>query len=147
MPGYEWVSRHTWQSWRERYKKNAARLDEHIAAIVESQQSLKAVKTQYAYVKQLEPKPKRKRRTKKELAEAAAQDAQIAAGGSNLMVNSEGLGSESEGEWAIRVGSEATPNWGKRKRDDHTAAEAMKRMKRFYTIEIICIQANVDIAT
>ncbi|KAJ7601379.1 hypothetical protein DFH06DRAFT_1026243, partial [Mycena polygramma] len=25
--GYEWVTRHTWQSWRERYKKNASRLD------------------------------------------------------------------------------------------------------------------------
>ena len=22
MPGYEWVARHTWQSWRERYKNN-----------------------------------------------------------------------------------------------------------------------------
>ena len=34
-PGYAWVVRHTWQSWRERYKKNAQRLDKRIAVIVD----------------------------------------------------------------------------------------------------------------
>jgi hypothetical protein len=27
-PGYEWTLRHTWQSWRNRYKHHATRLDQ-----------------------------------------------------------------------------------------------------------------------
>jgi hypothetical protein len=39
--GYEWVTRHTWQSWRERYKNNAERLDRRIAEhVAESQLTL-----------------------------------------------------------------------------------------------------------
>lgn len=34
-PGFEWVQRHPWQSWRERYKKNQDRLDKLIEKIVE----------------------------------------------------------------------------------------------------------------
>jgi hypothetical protein len=30
LKGYEWVTRHTWQSWREHYKKNQAALDAKI---------------------------------------------------------------------------------------------------------------------
>jgi hypothetical protein len=30
LKGYEWVTRHTWQSWREYYKKNQAALDAKI---------------------------------------------------------------------------------------------------------------------
>lgn len=128
-PGYEWVSRHTWQSWRERYKKNAARLDGHIAALVGSQQSLKAIKAQYTYVGELGPKPKRKRRTKKEMAEAAAlAAAQKAASGTNMIANSEGF--EPEGDWAIRVGSDPAPQWTKRKRDGEPTGKATKRKKK-----------------
>lgn len=35
----KWALRHTWQSWRERYKKNKDRLDVHVAAIVKSAMS------------------------------------------------------------------------------------------------------------
>lgn len=31
---YNWTKRHTWQSWRERYKKNARRLDPMIVQFV-----------------------------------------------------------------------------------------------------------------
>ncbi|KAG6850837.1 hypothetical protein H0H93_008140, partial [Arthromyces matolae] len=61
-PDYAWVTRHTWQSWRERYKKNAARLDIVIAAIVERKKPAPGEKGQYGYVRQPEAKPKRSRK-------------------------------------------------------------------------------------
>ncbi|KIM85362.1 hypothetical protein PILCRDRAFT_778079 [Piloderma croceum F 1598] len=61
-PEYAWVSRHTWQSWRERYKKNATRLDTLIAAIVEKKKPAQGEKGQYGYVRQAEAKSKRGRR-------------------------------------------------------------------------------------
>ena len=63
-PEYAWVSRHTWQSWRERYKKNAARLDPIISGIVEQKKPLPGEKGQYGYVRQAEEKPKRTRKKK-----------------------------------------------------------------------------------
>lgn len=63
-PEYAWVSRHTWQSWRERYKKNATRLDTLIAAIVEQKKPMQGEKGQYGYVRQAEEKPKRTRKKK-----------------------------------------------------------------------------------
>jgi hypothetical protein len=57
-----WVSRHTWQSWRERYKKNATRIDALIATIVERKKPAQGEKGQYGYVRQAEAKPKRGRR-------------------------------------------------------------------------------------
>jgi hypothetical protein len=64
---YSWVSRHTWQSWRERYKKNSARLDPKIAEIVERNKPLPGDKGQYGYVRKPEEKVKK---TKKKSAEA-----------------------------------------------------------------------------
>lgn len=61
-PEYAWVTRHTWQSWRERYKKNAARLDNIIAAIVDQKKPAYGEKGQYGYVRKAEEKPKRARR-------------------------------------------------------------------------------------
>ncbi|KAI0735284.1 hypothetical protein C8Q76DRAFT_610690 [Earliella scabrosa] len=61
-PEYAWVSRHTWQSWRERYKKNATRLDAKIAQIVEQKKPAHGEKGQYGYVRKPEDKPKRVRR-------------------------------------------------------------------------------------
>lgn len=58
-PDYAWVGRHTWQSWRERYKKNATRLDALVAAIVEEKKPSQGEKGQYGYVRQPEEKPKR----------------------------------------------------------------------------------------
>ncbi|TFK76951.1 hypothetical protein BDN72DRAFT_884581 [Pluteus cervinus] len=65
-PEYAWVRRHTWQSWRERYKKNSARLDSLIATIVEQKKPIPGEKGQYGYVRQAEERPKRprKRRSK-----------------------------------------------------------------------------------
>lgn len=61
-PEYAWASRHTWQSWRERYKKNATRLDALIALIVEEKKPVQGEKGQYGYVRQAEEKPKRSRK-------------------------------------------------------------------------------------
>lgn len=60
------MRRHTWQSWRERYKKNATRLDALIASIVEQKKPIPGEKGQYGYVRQAEERPKRprKKRTK-----------------------------------------------------------------------------------
>ncbi|CAK5280146.1 unnamed protein product [Mycena citricolor] len=61
-PDYMWVTRHTWQSWRERYKKNSARLDTLIAAIVAQTKPTQGEKGQYGYVRQAEEKPKKPRK-------------------------------------------------------------------------------------
>ncbi|KAI0824274.1 hypothetical protein BC628DRAFT_1339733 [Trametes gibbosa] len=61
-PEYAWVTRHTWQSWRERYKKNATRLDTRIQEIVEQKKPAHGEKGQYGYVRKPEEKPKRTRR-------------------------------------------------------------------------------------
>lgn len=64
-PEYAWVNRHTWQSWRERYKKNSTRLDTLVAAIVEEKKPAHGEKGQYGYVRQAEEKPKRPRGRKR----------------------------------------------------------------------------------
>lgn len=61
-PEYAWVTRHTWQSWRERYKKNATRLDVRIAEIVDQKKPAHGEKGQYGYVRKPEEKPKRVRK-------------------------------------------------------------------------------------
>lgn len=71
-PEFAWVSRHTWQSWRERYKKNAARLDIRIAQIVEEKKPAMGEKGQYGYVRQPEVKPKRNRRKSRKADEEGA---------------------------------------------------------------------------
>lgn len=68
-PEYAWVSRHTWQSWRERYKKNATRLDLLIAEIVTRKKPVQGEKGQYGYVRQAEEKPKRSRKKRAKNAE------------------------------------------------------------------------------
>ncbi|KIP12596.1 hypothetical protein PHLGIDRAFT_262771 [Phlebiopsis gigantea 11061_1 CR5-6] len=65
-PDYAWVTRHTWQSWRERYKKNAARLDIKISEIVERNKPSLGEKGQYGYVRKPEEKAKRVKRKSRE---------------------------------------------------------------------------------
>lgn len=65
-PEYAWVTRHTWQSWRERYKKNSQRLDTMIQAIVEQKKPTLGEKGQYGYVRRPEEKPKRSRKRKED---------------------------------------------------------------------------------
>ncbi|KAH9946781.1 hypothetical protein B0H21DRAFT_692995 [Amylocystis lapponica] len=61
-PEYAWVTRHTWQSWRERYKKNSTRLDTKISEVVEQKKPAHGEKGQYGYVRRPEEKPKRTRK-------------------------------------------------------------------------------------
>jgi hypothetical protein len=65
-PEYAWVTRHTWQSWRERYKKNSQRLDTMIQAIVEQKKPTIGEKGQYGYVRKPEEKQKRSRKRKED---------------------------------------------------------------------------------
>ncbi|KAF8506938.1 hypothetical protein F5888DRAFT_1646551 [Russula emetica] len=65
-PEFAWVTRHTWQSWRERYKKNSQRLDTMIQAIVEQKKPTLGEKGQYGYVRKPEEKPKRSRKRKED---------------------------------------------------------------------------------
>ncbi|KAH9037943.1 hypothetical protein EDB84DRAFT_1587904 [Lactarius hengduanensis] len=65
-PEYTWVTRHTWQSWRERYKKNSQRLDTLIQAIVEQKKPSLGEKGQYGYVRKPEEKPKRSRKRRED---------------------------------------------------------------------------------
>lgn len=68
------MTRHTWQSWRERYKKNADRLDKHIQAIVELTKPSQGGQGQYGYVRQVEKvKRVRKKRPVKRQGSAEAE--------------------------------------------------------------------------
>jgi len=84
-PEYAWVTRHTWQSWRERYKKNSQRLDALIQAIVEQKKPTLGEKGQYGYVRKPEEKPKRSRKRKDDNSSAgpATEDDFLQAGPSH----------------------------------------------------------------
>jgi hypothetical protein len=87
-PEYAWVSRHTWQSWRERYKKNAERLDKVIGRIVEQKMPQRGEKGQYGYVRQPEERPRKGRKKKSK----AIDDPSTPDGCSNEIVNMLGGG-------------------------------------------------------
>jgi hypothetical protein len=158
-PEYAWVSRHTWQSWRERYKKNAVRLDTMIAQIVEQKKPIPGEQGQYGYVRQDEEKNKRPRRKRAKPAEQHLHKQEMIIGGINgngaevpVIVfdvspvdsgpsTSRALvrrspaeeeledGEDSE-EWAVRIGNEPPPNWGKRPASEESEAQnSRKRMK------------------
>ncbi|CDO72343.1 hypothetical protein BN946_scf184977.g40 [Trametes cinnabarina] len=76
-PEYAWVTRHTWQSWRERYKKNATRLDAKIAEIVEEKKPALGEKGQYGYVRKPEEKPKRTRKKTRNSSAANASTSDV----------------------------------------------------------------------
>lgn len=76
-PEYAWVTRHTWQSWRERYKKNSVRLDNLIAAIVEQKKPAHGEKGQYGYVRKVEERARRARKRRGKSAEEAFQTEKI----------------------------------------------------------------------
>ncbi|KDQ63777.1 hypothetical protein JAAARDRAFT_53966 [Jaapia argillacea MUCL 33604] len=101
-PDYGWVTRHTWQSWRERYKKNSTRLDFRIAAIVAQKKPVIGEKGQYGYVRAPEGKPKRPRKKPQPKLETP--------GPSNLNHNGIGGGLGEEEEWDVgAVGPELGP--------------------------------------
>jgi len=63
LPGYvNWPSRHTWQSWRERYKKNAVRLDGMISGIVQERSISSGETGQVNYIRKPESKPRKTRK-------------------------------------------------------------------------------------
>lgn len=158
-PEYAWVSRHTWQSWRERYKKNAVRLDTMIAQIVDQKKPAPGEQGQYGYVRQDEEKHKRPRKKRAKPAEQNLHKQEMIVGGINgngtevpvivfdaspvdpgpstsrtFVRNSpaeEELedGDDSE-EWPVRIGNEPPPNWGKRVASEESEAQnPPKRMK------------------
>nr|GAT47855.1 predicted protein [Mycena chlorophos] len=114
-PEYAWVQRHSWQSWRERYKKHAARLDQRIAAIVAEAQPAPNAKGQYGYVRQAEEKPKRRRKKKGSSPSDDEQPSSPVAGPSSPVQPRQG-DDEDESEWAVRVGTEPPPVWAGKKR-------------------------------
>ncbi|KIJ68276.1 hypothetical protein HYDPIDRAFT_106448 [Hydnomerulius pinastri MD-312] len=86
-PEYAWVTRHTWQSWRERYKKNSVRLDNMIAAIVDQKKPAHGEKGQYGYVRKAEDKPKRARKKRGKAAEESLHTEEQIIGGINGNMN------------------------------------------------------------
>ena len=82
------MQRHTWQSWRERYKKNADRLDIIISNIVSERQVTKGGRGQYGWVRKSEDKPKRKPRPRKANVSAAKDEAVEAESGGQAISQS-----------------------------------------------------------
>jgi hypothetical protein len=137
-PGYNWVNRHTWQSWRERYKKNSARLDVAIANIVSRRPVLPGEKGQYGYVRFIEEKGKKSKRQPKQEGPvplnlhsvssstlsirnpAPAPDnsmSLVPAAKGFAQPQSALLEESQEGSgWAIRIGDASPPAWGKKRR-------------------------------
>jgi len=126
--GYSWVNRHTWQSWRERYKKNSARLDVTIANIVSQRPVVPGEKGQYGYVRLVEERGKKPRKALKQgtptpfdlhSASIPAQSTpstiytQSTVGGTSRSVTLEE--SQEGSEWAIRIGDAPPPAWGKKR--------------------------------
>ncbi|KAF7320262.1 Myb-DNA-bind-2 domain-containing protein [Mycena kentingensis (nom. inval.)] len=125
-PGYAWVTRHSWQSWRERYKKHAPRFDDRIAKIVAETKPLPGEKGQLGYVRKKEPEEKPKRTRKKRTA------AEAEAGSSQTPPSSQPSADvDEEDEWAVRIGNDAPPAWAhaeaKRKASAEREAPVTKR--------------------
>ncbi|KAJ4486322.1 hypothetical protein J3R30DRAFT_3697829 [Lentinula aciculospora] len=148
-PEYGWVTRHTWQSWRERYKKNAVRLDKIVDNIVSTTKPNQGEKWQYGYVRQDEEKPKKKRKrpskheddqefvvgsssTGKESIhpDSAEQLTQAIAANPSLgqLAGILRLAPPENGrdEWRIRVGDDLPPTWAKSKGSDESEAKRAK---------------------
>ncbi|KIY72777.1 hypothetical protein CYLTODRAFT_6905 [Cylindrobasidium torrendii FP15055 ss-10] len=137
--GYNWVRRHTWQSWRERYKKNAERLDVTIAAIVAELKLEPGEKGQYGYVREKHPK-KRKPGVKDEQDEMALREELEALAAqrplsvpANIPFPPELMPTpipaasseprrEEEEDWPILIGNLKPPAWASGKR--HASIEA-----------------------
>jgi hypothetical protein len=154
-PEYAWVSRHTWQSWRERYKKNAVRLDGMISQIVVQKKPIHGEPGQYGYVRRDDETPKRPRKTRKPAEQHLHQQEMIIGGingntsGVPVTFNVSGTGpepstssafvrnspvevedAEDNQDWAVRIGNESPPIWGKRKASEESDSQnPFKRLK------------------
>ena len=122
------MSRHTWQSWRERYKKNSARLDVAIANIVSQRPVVPGEKGQYGYDRLVEERGKKPKKALKQgtptpfdlhSTPIPAQSTpstictQSTVGGTCRSVTLEE--SQEGSEWAIRIGDAPPPAWGKKR--------------------------------
>jgi len=133
-PGYEWVGRHTWQSWRERYKKNATRLDQHVAALVNLGQTGPMGKAQFGYFRISEGKQKsvRKRRRKSDKGEEPSNEASSsqysgtapATPQQNSELTQQPPPTPDDPEWKIKEGHAPAPTWAKR---DTTTGESLQK--------------------
>lgn len=139
---YSWVNRHTWQSWRERYKKNAERLDKRITHIVDERKPLVGEKGQYAFVRQAEEKPKRTRKKAAAAAAAVPDEGEMPLEGEFIPPampypmpapdpsSSHNLPEREEdetSEWAVRIGNDPPPAWAKRKAEEEEGEPPAKR--------------------
>ena len=116
------MSRHTWQSWRERYKKNSARLDVVIANIVSQRPVVPGEKGQYGYVRLVEERGKKPKKAPKQGTPAPLdlhgmstppQSTSIVVGNTSRTVMLEE--SQEGSDWAIRIGDAPPPAWGKKR--------------------------------
>ncbi|TDL28416.1 hypothetical protein BD410DRAFT_220818 [Rickenella mellea] len=130
-PGWTWVARHTWQSWRERYKKNAARLDQHIVEIVNLHQPPRGGKGQYGYIREREAKAPRKRNRKSRQSDANSSQVTEGEDPADMVDNVANDTMDSEAEWRVKVGEEPAPAWAKRKADDEAegSSDVAKRLR------------------
>ena len=112
------MKRHPWQSWRERYKKNSARLDQQIQAIVDSKRTIAPPdKSQFGIFRIQEHKPNKPSRKRKRGPGQDSTDPEASPAGPMPMVSVSGAAptvmSQSGEEWAIREGFGPTPSWAK----------------------------------
>lgn len=132
QPGYEWVKRHTWQSWRERYKKNAERLDRHIAAIVNAGQSNGSIpqgNPQFGYFKlnggrQTQRSRTSRKRKASQIGEGTIEPANANEEGPSDMQDAQ------DAEWAIREGSDPVPDWAKRNENSGESSQPSETMRQ-----------------
>lgn len=127
MPGFEWVVRHTWQSWRERYKKHYNRLDKHIAAIVSVNQVNEPPQpeSQYGLFKLTNSENSNPRRRQRVTNENKKTDERTEAG--PIASASGAVQNTQDSDWAIRVGNDPTPDWAGQASANGTIAERMNQ--------------------
>ncbi|KAG7099369.1 hypothetical protein E1B28_001225 [Marasmius oreades] len=134
VPGYAWVRRHTWQSWRERYKKHCNKLDRIIDEIVSETKPSIGDKGQYGYVRQDDELKTRKKR-KRSAATSPESHQEFVVGMSTdgdapqilegevfspflLAQRTTSVSQEEELEWEVRIGNDDVPQWAKRNPQD-----------------------------
>lgn len=127
-PELKWALRHTWQSWRERYKKNKDRLDQHIAAIVNTALSNGTLHFAPSKDKDCFRVHLSSPGTSVMGAQAVAQNSTDES--NSHPQNAGSSGSQGEG-WRLQEAPEPTPSWAKRKasEDDNSDDATQKRSK------------------
>lgn len=156
-PGYEWVSRHTWQSWRERYKKNSARLDQHIAALVSLNQTGRTPKDHFGYFRLSEKSQKSsgsRRGMIQESGDKVSEDQNIdhkdpessfMGGTPILQANVVQSQDSEESEWAIREGQAPLPDWARRPVEEQADVDGSKQEKGNASFRTFVLRSTPDV--